>query len=476
MSFETYAEFDGLGLAALIRAHEITPLEVVDAAIERIERHNPTLNAIVHKAFEEARLTAKAPLSSGPFAGVPMLIKDLGLEVAGWPRTSGSRFTATIVDARDSGLVKRYRSSGAVLIGRSATSEFGILGNTDTAAYGPTRNPWDTDHVVGGSSGGAGAAVAAGLVPIAHGSDGLGSIRIPAACCGLVGLKPTRDRVPDLPDSVDYAIGFVCNHVLTRTVRDCAAMLDATGYPEPASPYATPKGDGHFAEAVLQPPGRLRIRWAAEMPGRAQLDEEVERALGETADTLAYLGHDVTPGTIGVDLRSMTTARMPVSAANFAAVMARTIMEVGRQPLDGELEPLTRMALSLSRQVSGEAALFGMQELRARSRQVLEQFELFDVFLSPVMASPPPPIGWINPITSEPAEIDRLQARLFPFTPIFNYTGQPSISLPLGQSRTGLPIGMMFTARYGDEATLLRLAGQLERAIPWRDKRPEVWN
>ena len=264
MNSAEYAAHDGLGLAGLIRAREASPLEVVDAAIERIEALNPRLNAVVHRAFDAARAAASAPLRDAPFAGVPFLVKDLGIGVAGWPRTSGSRFCKDVVDSADTGLSRRYRDAGVLLLGRAASSEFGILGNTETSLYGPTRNPWNPEHIAGGSSGGSAAAVAAGLVPLAHASDGLGSIRIPAACCGLVGVTPTRDRVPNLPDGFDYAMGFVVDHVVSRTVRDSATMLDATGIPEPGSPYAIPAKAGPYVDQVGRSPGRLRIAWSPE--------------------------------------------------------------------------------------------------------------------------------------------------------------------------------------------------------------------
>lgn len=218
MKLNEYLEFDGLGLASAISSRQVEASDVLEAAISAIELLNPEINAVVFKAYDEAR--SKPSSAVGAFAGVPMLFKDLGVEVKGWPRSSGSRFGRGIIDEHDSGLIARYREAGVVPLGRSASSEFGIIGTTETAAHGATRNPWDLSRIAGGSSGGSGAAVASGMVPIAHASDGLGSIRIPASCCGLVGLKPTRDRVPNLPDTMDYCVGFVCDHVLTRSVRD----------------------------------------------------------------------------------------------------------------------------------------------------------------------------------------------------------------------------------------------------------------
>lgn len=474
MPFFEYAEYDAIGLSDLVRTGQVTPVEVVEAAIASAERANPSVNAIVYQAFDEARESA-ATGPVGPFAGVPMLIKDLGLTAKNWPRTSGSRFCRNVVDDADSGLVKRYRDTGAILLGRSATSEFGIVGNVETAAYGATRNPWKLDYIAGGSSGGSAAAVAAGIVPIAHASDGLGSIRIPAACCGLVGLKPTRDRVPNLPDDVDYALGFVCDHVVSRTVRDSAAMLDLTGFPEPASPYASPPKSGPYRDEVGRHPGRLRVRWSSEAADGTAADPEVADALTRVAATLAAMGHDVDPRGLGREASAVLKARMAVSAGNFAAVMARIIREIGREPTLDDVEPLTLGALMLSRQVNGAAVFRGLQDLRRLSRLILQQFEAFDVFMSPVMAAPPPLIGTISPATMHPVEVDRRQNLLFPYTPIFNATGQPSISLPLAMSDAGLPIGVMFTARYGDEATLFRLAGQLEKELPWSTRRPPLY-
>ena len=475
MTNEDYANQDGLGLAALVRDGAVSPAELVEAAIARIERLDPAISAVVHRAFDEARAMARGSLADGPFAGVPMIVKDFGVGVAGWPRTSGSRFCAGVVDAEDSGLTRRYRQTGALLLGRGASSEFGIVGNVETALFGPTRNPWNPQHVAGGSSGGSAAAVAAGLVPLAHASDGLGSIRIPAACCGLVGMKPTRDRVPNLPDGFDYATGFCVDHVVTRSVRDSAAMLDATGISEPGSPYASPPKDDAYLQEIERSPGRLRIAWSPENPFGKPIDPEVQAALETAAATLAALGHDVRPEGLGIDYAALYAARAPVSGANFAAGMARVIAEVGREPREDELEPMTWAALQASRRITAEQAFFAFQELRMLARALLRRFETFDVYLCPVMTAPPPRVGFTDPTVVPPAEIMARQAGLFPYTAMFNFTGQPSLSLPLAQSAAGLPIGLLLTARYGDEATLFRLAGQLEKEMPWGSRRPQVW-
>jgi len=471
---QDYADYDGLGLAELVRKREVTPGEVLDAAIARIERHNDKLNAVVHTAFDEARAAAESALPDGPFKGVPFLIKDLGVRVKGWPRTSASRFARIEADAEDSILTQRYRAAGVVLLGKTNTPEFGIPGVTTSALLGPCRNPWNPDHISGGSSGGAASAVAGGMVPLAHASDGLGSIRIPAACCGLVGMKTTRDRNPNGEHDTDRAIGFSVDHVVTRTVRDSAAMLDATGAPQPASPYAHPKQERPYLEEITRSPGKLRIAFSSETPTGKPIDPEVRDALERTAETLASLGHDVREEGLGIDYRALYQAQGMVSASAFAAGMKRWIELKGREPGD-EIEGLARRLYERGMAMSGQDAMWGWQQLRLMNRQILQRFENWDVYLTPVMNTPAPRVDYLDTLTDDLREFDKRQAATFGFTPPFNMTGQPSLSLPLAQSQSGLPVGMMFTAKYADEATLFRLAGQLEKEMPWKDRKPIVW-
>jgi amidase len=472
---DDYSDYDGLGLAELVAKKKVTPAELVEAAIERIERHNPTLNAVVYKGYDDARKAAAGALPDGPFKGVPFLIKDLGMPVAGWPRSHGSKFARGVVDAEDGGLTRRYRAAGVVPLGKTNTPEYGITGTTESAALGPCRNPWNPNHIAGGSSGGAASAVAAGIVPLAHASDGLGSIRIPAACCGLVGLKVTRDRNPNMPDGFDYALGNVVDHVVTRTVRDSAAMLDATGYPEPGSPYPAPPKARPYVEEITRSPGKLRIAWSAETPSGRPINREIEAALQKTAELLRGLGHEVIERGLGIDYRALYASRGPAAASNFAAGMDRLIELVGREPEPDELEPLTWATLKAGRRQTGADALRSLQETRMLNRRTLAAFEDIDVYLSPVLGEPVPEIGFIDPVNLEPKEVNRRQGRVFPYTPPFNYSGQPSLSLPLQVDANGLPIGMMFTAKYADEATLFRLAAQLEKEAPWKARRPQVW-
>jgi amidase len=475
MGLSQYSEYDGLGLAELVRNGEVSASELVEEAITRVDRHNPDLNAVVYDARDEARRVAAQQLPDGPFRGVPFLVKDLGCPVAGMPRTSGSRFLAHEVPAEDGELARRYRAAGLVFLGKTNTPELGITGTTESALLGPCRNPWDPSRISGGSSGGAAAATAAGIVPLAHASDGLGSIRIPAACCGLFGMKTTRERNPSGPHDADRAIGFSVDHVVSRSVRDSAAMLDFTGYPEPASPYAPPPKARPYLEEIATEPGRLRVAFSSETPNGKPIDPEVETALKETAALLESLGHDVEERGLGVDYRSLYKAQGIVSAANQAAKFRDMVELVGREPREEELERLTWAGIRSGQKLSGERVMAAWRQLRSLNRQVLQLFEEVDVYLTPVMGTPPPPIGHIDPVNLDPRELNRRQARAFPFTPPVNFTGQPAMSVPLAESQEGLPIGMQFAAGYADEATLFRLASQLEAARPWSARRPAVW-
>ena len=471
-----YANYDGLGLAELVRKRDVTPGELLDAAIDRAERSNPKLNAIVYKAYDEARATSVSALPDGPFKGVPFLIKDLGVRVKNWPRTSASRFAQVDADSDDSELMKRYRATGVVAFGKTNTPEFGIPGVTSSALLGPCRNPWNTDHISGGSSGGAASAVAAGIVPLAHASDGLGSIRIPAACCGLVGLKTTRDRNPNGQHDTDRAIGLSVDHVVSRTVRDSAAMLDATGYPEANSPFAYPAKERPYLEEIGRSPGKLRIAFSSETPNGKPIDPEIRAALERTAETLKQLGHDVREEGLGIDYRMLYRAQAIVSAANFSASIRRWIEIKGREPGDDELEGLARRGYEAGKKLSAQDAGWGWQQLRIMNRQILSKFVDWDVWLTPVLGTNVPRVDYLDPLMDDLKEFDRRQATTFGFTPPFNLTGQPSLSLPLHQSQSNLPIAMMFTGRYADEATLFRLAAQLEKETPWIGRKPPVWN
>lgn len=476
MNEQDYLDHDAVGLGEAVRNGEASPVELVDVAIARAERLNPKLNAIVYEDYDNARKAAKNAGREGLFAGVPFLVKDLGMSVAGMRRTSGSRFLKDVVDTEDSGITKRWRASGLIFLGKSNTPEFGIPGVTESQLLGPCRNPWNTEHTSGGSSGGAASATAAGIVPMAHASDGLGSIRIPAACCGLVGLKVTRDRNPNLPEGPENILGNAVDHVVSRTVRDTAAMLDVIGLPEPGTPYAYPARPESYLKEIEKGPGKLRIAWSAETPRPRDIDPEILAGLAATADMLKRLGHDVFERGLGIDYMGLYAARNAAAGGNFAATIGKWIEKLGREPEGDDFETLTWASYKSGRKVTGAEAFASLGEVRRRARDVVRQFdEHFDVYLCPVLGQPPSKIGWIDTQNVEPRELNRRQAAAYPYTPTFNFTGQPSLSLPLAWTKSGLPLGMMFSGRYGDEATLLKLARQIEKEAPWAGKKPAVW-
>lgn len=475
MADQSYSEHDATALAELVRKGETTPAELLEEAIDRAERHNDALNALTYKAYDEAREVAGAGHAEGPFGGVPFLIKDIACPVAGWPHTSGSRFLADEIAPEDGVLTRRFREAGLVLFGKTNTPEFGITGTTEGALHGPCRNPWNTEHITGGSSGGAAAAVAAGIVPMAHASDGLGSIRIPAACCGLFGMKTTRDRNPNSSYDRAAAIGMTVEHVVSRSVRDSAGLLDATGYGEPGAPFATPPKARAYLEEITTPPGALRIAFHSETPNGKPVDPEIRGALEETAKRLESLGHHVEERGLGIDYRRLYGAQRAVSGSNFAATLEAAIRAKGREPREDELEALTWRNYRGAKHLTGAEAMAGWSTLRSMGREILALHETYDVILSPVLGARVPKIGEIDPVNMPPRDVDRRQAEVFPFTPPQNFTGQPAMSLPVGRDSRGLPIGMMFAGRYGDEATLFRLAAQFEQAHPWQTERPPVW-
>ncbi|MDE3116240.1 MAG: amidase [Pseudomonadota bacterium] len=476
MAFAEYDQYDASGLAHLVRQGAVSPAELVDEAIARIERHNPTLNAVTYKAYAEARQTAAGKLPDGPFKGVPFLIKDISMAVAGWPMTNGSAFLAGYHSPADAELTRRYRRAGVVLLGKTNTPEFGIPGTTEGRHLGICRNPWNPDHSSGGSSGGAAAAVASGMVPMAHGSDGLGSIRIPSAQCGLVGLKPTQNRNPGGPDDRGRAHGLVVDHVLTRSLRDTAAMLDWTGYPEDDAPYAPVPKTRPYLDELKTSPGRLRIAFTTEAPRGTSPHPDVQAVFDSTVTLLDGLGHTLIPREkLGIDWLTLYRAQGCVSGAMFAATIDDWSNALGRKPKDDDLEPLAWASYEAGKSLTASQVGWGLQTLRLMSRQILALWREFDVLLTPVTLMPAPPIGHLDPVNVEPREFNRRQSFVFGYTPPCNMTGQPALSLPMGMSGDGLPIGMMFAGRYGDEGTLLRLGAQIEETRPWVGRHPKVW-
>lgn len=466
-----YATLDATALAALIESGEVGITEVIDTAIAHIDRINPQLNAIVTPMFDQA----KAALSStpkGPFHGVPFLIKDLSFAWAGERLTNGSRFTRDQVSDRDAPLAHTFKQAGLVTLGKTNTPEWGITGTTESALLGPCRNPWNPAHISGGSSGGAAAAVAAGLVPIAHGSDGAGSIRIPAACCGLVGLMPSRRRQASAGPAFDVPFALSRHFAVTRTVRDSARLLDAV---TELSPYGPPDPVDTFAAAITVPGRRLRIAVSTAKASRRPIDPIVEKAWRNTADLLASLGHQVDERNLEVVDRDFYRAFGAISSAQLAADLDRHVAAVGRQPQDDEMEPLSWRNIKAGYKRTGPEIIDALRSIEAFTRQVAAFFTNVDVFLTPVLGTPVPEIGYLDPVAVEPREHDKRSGRVFPYTPPFNATGQPAMSVPVGIDPHGLPIGMQLAGRYGDDATLLNLAAELEAAQPWAQRRPGIF-
>ncbi len=459
---------DATALADLIRKKEIKPLELVESVIERIEKLNPVLNAVVTPMYDLARETAKSKLPRGPFTGVPFLLKDILAAYGGVRMTLGARVFANFIPDHDAELVRRYKKAGLITVGKTNVPEFGILPTTEPELFGPTRNPWNTAHSSGGSSGGSAAAVAARIVPMAHGNDGGGSIRIPASCCGVFGLKPTRARITVGPDFGDIMGGLINDHALTISVRDSAALLDATAGPMPGDPYCAPPVKRPFAKEVGVDPGRLRIAFTVKTSPEIPVHEDCINAVKDAAGLCEQLGHTVEEAHPVIDGEALTRAFVVYWCAGTASTVK--MLGLTRQ----QVEPLTWGLYELSRANDAADFLIATQTIHRVSRVVASFFEKYDILLTPTLARPPLPLGALNPEPDNPIAGFIKSGTYSAFTPLYNATGQPAMSVPLFWNAGGLPVGVHFAGRFGDEATLFRLAAQLEQARPWRDRRPPV--
>ena len=470
------AGLDGVGLAKLVRDRELHPLEVVESAIRSIERTHGELNAVTAPMFDRALDAAKRVRPGAPLAGVPYLLKDLRAGYAGVPTSDGSALLTEAPRPFDSEIVARHKRAGLVCVGKANTPELGLTATTEPHAFGPTRNPWNPQLTPGGSSGGSAAAVAARLVPVAHASDGGGSIRIPAACCGLVGLKPTRGRNSLAPEAGDVMNGLVVEHALTLSVRDSAAMLDATAGPVPGDPYWAPSPERPFLQEVGRDPGSLRIAFSARSPLGTAVHADCGRAVDRTAELLEDLGHQVAEGEPDYDDRTFRQAFNILWFSNLAANLGWMGQRLGRELTERDCEPLTWRFAARGARCAAADYIAAVARIQRISRRVASFFESFDVWVTPTVAGPPPPLGFLHP---GPGEADlrpfpRRVREFVPFTQLANATGQPAISLPLHWSAGRLPIGVHFTAGYGAESLLIRLAAQLEEARPWRGREPLI--
>ncbi|MBW1783388.1 MAG: amidase [Deltaproteobacteria bacterium] len=493
--FKEYDQYDGLGLAELIRKKEISAQEVCETAIARIEALNPRLNAVVTPMYDHAREAIRQGLPEGPFTGVPFLLKDLMAAYAGVPLTNGSRAFKNYIPTRDSELVIRFKRAGTVILGKTNTPEFGLLGVTEPELHGPTRNPWNMDHTPGGSSGGSAAAVASGMVPLASGGDGGGSIRIPSACCGLFGLKTTRDRNPTGPEVGAVWQGAVIEHVISRTVRDSAAMLDATRGPDIGAPSILPPPERPYLKEMDQDPGPLTIAFTTRSPLHTPVHPECVKGVEETVRLLETLGHRVEEAEPEIDGPALAMTYLTMYFGEVAADIEELKEILGRKPCRKDVEALTWTLGLMGRTYSAGYFVKAIREWGKAARIMGRFHQTYDLYLTPTLASPPVKIGELKPKPAEALALNLINllglGRLVklsgmmeklaveslsktPFTQLANFTGQPAISVPLYWTPDGLPCGSQFIGPFGDERTLFRLARQLEQARPWFDRRPPV--
>ncbi|HEY0104582.1 MAG TPA: amidase family protein [Rhizomicrobium sp.] len=467
MSFAQYASFDALGLAALVKAKKIKPSEAMEAAIARAEAVNPVLNAIVFADHEGARTAAGRKPPAAPFGGVPMLLKDMRANVVGWPTRSGSRYVPAHPAQFESTTVTRFKAAGLIPLGKTNVPEFGILPTTESKLYGPARNPWNPAHSTGGSSGGSAAAVAAGIVPIAHATDGGGSIRIPAAACGLVGLKATRGRVSQGPETADATSGLSIDGVVTKSVRDTAAALDALGGIDYGDPYFAPPPEGSYLDGIRRKPKRLRIAVSTRMMNGTAHDPEVTAAVKNTAKLCESLGHSVEEADPPIDAGGLVNAFSAIWSANVAYALTLLERQTGIAPSLDVVEGLTLGLYEMGKPVTAVQLTEARQTMMRAGRQIAAWHETHDVWLTATLGRPPMKLGTIDIDETDVRKGFAPNFGYVPFTSMQNATGTPGINLPLNWSKEGLPLGVQFTARAGGEMTLLKLAAELERAQPW---------
>ena len=472
--FDDIAALDATGQAELVARGDVQPIELVDIAIERLELVNPTINAVVTPMYDIALEAASVPIPVGPFTGVPFLLKEFLAEYAGVRFTEGSDFLGEFVPDHDTELVRRYKAAGLIVFGKTNTPELAIGVTTEPRRFGATRNPWDTSRTPGGSSGGAAAAVAAGVVPMAHGNDAGGSIRIPASCCGVFGLRPTRGRNPLGPHYGDLMSGMVSEHALTRSVRDSATLLDATSGPTLGDPYPAPQRLRPFVEEVGADPGRLRIAFSDKTPLGTELDPECVQAVRDAAALCADLGHEVVEASPDYDAERLWLAVTKALATGVAWGISGWARRLGKEPVEELFEPFVWAYRNRAMNISGPEYLMAVEDMQQASRDIARFFADYDMWLTPTIGQPPVPLGTFAFSEGDPFELRRRMATFSPYTYIANATGNPAMTVPLYWTADGLPVGAHFLARFGDEATLFRLAAQLEEARPWAARRPPV--
>ncbi len=463
---------DAIGLAEMVRNKQVSALELVDTAITRIERLNPQINAVIATMYEQARQAARGALPDGPLRGIPFLLKDSLATYAGVPTTSACRLLQGRVADRDSELVARIKRAGLIVLGKTNCAEFGLLPTCEPLLFGATRNPWDLRRTPGGSSGGSAAAVAAGMVVMAHGSDGGGSIRIPASCCGVFGLKPTRARNPAGPGHGDVRSGLVVEHAVTRSVRDSAALLDATAGPDLGDPYCAPATRRPFLQEVGIDPGQLRIAFSGYSFN--PLHRDCALALRDAAQLCQELGHVVIEARPQVDYLRAAQLFTTLWTAGISATLDGIERSSGKSVGVEDVEPVTWELYRMGRRVSAAEYQLAICELQLLARDIARFFVDYDIWLTPVVTEPPPLLGSFDAPPSDRFAAFRRAWAFAPMPGLCNVTGQPAMTVPLYWTADGLPIGSHFAGRFGDEATLFRLAAQLEQSRPWNTRRPPL--
>lgn len=465
MEIHEYARYDAIGLRKLIASGEVTSGEVETVARRALAQADETLNALAVPLFTPALGHA----GDGPLAGVPFLIKDHGPVAEGVPFFLGSRAVPGVVARHDSDLMARFRKAGLVTLGLTTVPELALSFSTESLRHGPTRNPWNLGRGVGGSSGGAAALVAAGAVPLAHASDGAGSIRVPASCCGLVGLKPSRGRVPCGPDTGEPMLGMACEFALTRTVRDAAHLLDAVHGPGVGDKYTAPPPSGRYADELTRDPGRLRVAVTTEAWSGARVDGEVAESVIRTGHVLAEMGHHVTRASPEVEWDAVMR-----SAVAEAVAIASALLLAPRRPDPARMEAVSRQVLKVAGEYSALELMTAFAAQNQVTRSTARFFTAHDLLVTPTLARLPAPHGALRYDDPDHTLTTWLTSMFDygPFTMVFNVSGQPAISLPLGHSRDGLPVGVQIAAPYGREDLLLRIAARLEEAMPWKDRFP----
>ena len=472
--FIEYETYDATGLAALIAGGQVSAAEVLDAAIERAERLQPSINGITIPLYEHARAAARTGLPAGPLSGVPFLLKDLGAQLSG-TRTSGSgKLWRDFVADHDSTLVARYRAAGLNIFGKLASPEMGLAPSTEPAMYGPCCNPWNLAYSAGGSSGGSAAAVAARILPMAHATDGGGSIRIPASACGLFGLKTTRARNPSRPDVGEGWGGQAVAHCVSISVRDSAALLDVSAGPDIGDPYWAPPPAGRFVDEVERAPGRLRIALCVTPWNDEPVDAECRQSAEDAARLCESLGHHVAVGRPEFDTAAFRAATRTLVAANVLATLETRAKAVGKTLEASDVEPLTWSIVELGRGCTAADYARSITTIHAVGRVVARFFAGYDILLTPTMCSPPWPIGVLSLSAGDTTAYFTALNRSIGFTSLFTASGNPAASLPVHWSAQGLPVGVQIVAPFGDEATIFRLAAQIETARPWKDRRPPL--